>query len=57
MDRDCWTAVELETELERFERELRAARLKESTVRTYVDRSSIFVRWLAGDYQPMGPNE
>jgi hypothetical protein len=57
MDRDCWTVAELERELQRFEAELRGARLKDSTVRTYVDRSSVFIRWLAGDYEPVGPNE
>lgn len=49
--------MDLEREVRRFEQELRAARLKDSTVRTYVDRSSIFVRWLAGEYQPVGPDE
>jgi hypothetical protein len=57
MDSNCWTVVDLERELQRFEAELRRARLKDSSVRTYVHRSSIFIRWLAGDYQPVGPNE
>jgi hypothetical protein len=39
----------------KFERELRAADLRETSVRTYVDRTAIFLRWLAGDYQPQGP--
>jgi hypothetical protein len=36
--------------------ELRAAHLKESSVRTYVDRAATFLRWLDGEYQPRGPN-
>jgi hypothetical protein len=50
-----WSISELLSELERFETEARRAGLRENTVRTYVDRSSIFVRWLAGDYQFQGP--
>jgi hypothetical protein len=50
-----WSVVDLMGELERFEREARAAGLKETSVRTYVDRSRIFVRWLAGAYQFQGP--
>lgn len=46
-----WSLADLMDELERFEQEARAAGLQENTVRTYVDRSRIFVRWLAGDYQ------
>lgn len=49
-----WTIQELLDELDRFEREVRAAGLAENSVRTYVDRSRIFVRWLAGDYQFQG---
>lgn len=50
-----WTIGDLRIELDRFESEARRAGLKENTVRTYVDRSSIFLRWLAGDYQFQGP--
>ena len=50
-----WTIAELEAELDRFEAEARQAGRKENTVRTYVDRSRIFVRWLARDYQFEGP--
>lgn len=50
-----WTAAELEEALERFEREARTAGLAESSVETYVGRSRIFVRWLAGDFQFRGP--
>ena len=49
-----WRISELMDQLERFEQEARAAGLKEASVRTYVDRSRIFVRWLAGDYQFQG---
>ena len=52
---DTWTLAELERELKRFESELRAANLAENSVRTYVDRSERFIRWLAGDYHPQGP--
>lgn len=47
-----WTTAELASELDRFEAELREAGLAENSVRTYVDRSRYFVRWLAGDYAP-----
>ncbi len=49
-----WTIDDLKEELERFEREARAAGLAENSVRTYVDRSRIFVRWLDNDYQFQG---
>lgn len=45
-----WTLDELFAELARFEREARAAGLAESSVKTYVDRSERFLRWLNGDY-------
>lgn len=50
----AWTTLELKRELLRFEAELRAADLRESSIRTYVDRSETFVRWLDGDYKPRG---
>jgi hypothetical protein len=52
-----WTVGELLVELERFETEARRAGLREASIRTYVDGSRIFVRWLAGGYQFRGPNE
>lgn len=55
MSKKSWTVEELRQELDRFERELRDADLAENTVNTYVQRSEIFVRWLAGDYKPRGP--
>ena len=53
---DRWSLSELQEELVRFEAELRRAGLSESSVRTYVDRSSFFLRWLVGEYHPRGPN-
>jgi hypothetical protein len=53
---EAWTVKELLDELCRFEVELRAAGLAENTIRTYVDRSTYFVRWLSGDYEPRGPH-
>lgn len=51
-DRGPWTADRLQELLGQFEEELRDAGLAENSVRTYVDRSAYFVRWLAGDYRP-----
>jgi hypothetical protein len=51
-----YSVDELRDELRRFERELRAAGLKETSVTTYVDRTGRFLKWLDGDYQPRGPN-
>jgi hypothetical protein len=50
-----WTISELYAELERFEQAAMAAGLAESSVRTYVDRSRNFVRWLAGEFEFHGP--
>jgi hypothetical protein len=55
MPAETWTIADLLEELDRFERAARSAGLAESSVRTYADRSRIFVRWLAGDYQFQGP--
>ncbi len=55
-NRGPWTVTELHELLSEFEEELRAAGLEEKTVRTYVDRSTYFIRWLDGDYHPRGPN-
>jgi hypothetical protein len=51
---ETWTLRELHEELERFEQAARRAGLADSSVRTYVDRSRTFVRWLAGEYQFQG---
>jgi hypothetical protein len=50
-----WTIDELYAELDRFEQAARSAGLAENSVRTYVDRSRYFVRWLAGDFEFHGP--
>lgn len=55
MAEQSWTHDELLDELEGFERELRAAGLRDSSVRTYTDRTRTFLRWLVGDYTPRGP--
>jgi hypothetical protein len=55
MSQNRWTLDELHAELARFEQELRAARLKESSIHTYIDRTARFLRWLDGDYVPQGP--
>ncbi|MCB2175770.1 MAG: hypothetical protein KQH57_08175 [Actinomycetales bacterium] len=52
MAEQTWTMAELEDELARFERALRAAGKAPDTVDTYVGRSRIFLRWLADDYVP-----
>lgn len=48
----CWTLQQLEYELDRFERELRAAGFTENSVNTYIDRSARFLKWLSGEYKP-----
>lgn len=56
MDSQRYSADELREELRRFERQLRAAGLKETSITTYTDRTNRFLKWLDGDYQPRGPN-
>ena len=51
-----YSPAELRAELRRFEHELRAAGLKETSVATYADRTSRFLKWLEGDYQPRSPS-
>jgi len=46
---------ELHAELGRFDQELRAARLKESSIHTDIDRTPRFLRWLDGDNVPQEP--
>ena len=55
MAEQSWTHEELLAELVEFERELKAAGLRNSSVHTYTDRTSTFLRWLVGDYTPRGP--
>ncbi len=52
MSKETWTLDELHSELERWERELRGQGKSENTIATYIGRSEIFLRWLAGEYQP-----
>lgn len=54
--RGPWTVDQLRQLLGDFEAELRDAGLEENTIRTYVDRSTYFIRWLDDDYHPRGPN-
>jgi hypothetical protein len=49
------TLPELWAKLDEFEHELEAAQLAPSSVRTYVDRTKYFLRWLDGTYRPEGP--
>jgi hypothetical protein len=53
--RSEWTLAELQDELRNSEAALTRSGLKRNTIRTYVDRTEIFLRWLGGDYQPRGP--
>jgi hypothetical protein len=49
----AWTIEELRGEIERYERELLAAGMKQNTIQTYTDRARRFVAWLDGDYKPV----
>jgi hypothetical protein len=53
--KNSWTLAELHAEMDQFEVAARAAGLAETSVRTYVDDSRFFIRWLAGDSQFKGP--
>lgn len=55
--RSTWSIPDLLDELAAFEGELRSVGLRENTVNTYVGRSETFIRWLAGEYEPRGPND
>lgn len=54
-EKDSWTIGELKAKLAVFEAALRDAGLRENSVRTYVDRSERFIRWLVEEYTPKGP--
>jgi hypothetical protein len=56
IDSQRYSVDELRAELRRFERQLRAAGLKETSITTYTDRTNRFLKWLDGDYQPRGSN-
>lgn len=49
-----WSISELRDELERFEQEARLL-APDALMRTHVDRSRVFVRWLEGNPQFQGP--
>jgi hypothetical protein len=51
-----YSVDEFREQLRRFESELGAAGLKESSVTTYVDRTGRFLKWHEGGYQPRAPN-
>ena len=48
------SAADLCGQLDRFKAGLRAGGLSGSTIHAYLLGSSLFVRWLAGDYVPRG---
>lgn len=58
-----WSADDLRHELERWERELRTATnakgqpYSEDTIRTHIGHSAQFIRWLAGEWRPLGPRD
>ncbi len=54
--RQAWTLTELRVDLDAYRRELQAARMKPSAVKTSTERSETFVRWLEGRYTSRGPN-
>ena len=54
-EQTTFTLDELWQQLREFEAELKRARLRPATVDTYVGRTQTFLRWLAGDYHPVGP--
>lgn len=54
---DTWTLGQLRDELERWEELLRSNGYPDSTIQTYVGRSELFLRWLAGEWQPTGPRD
>ena len=56
-DRDTWTLEELWKDLRSWERELRANGYPDTTVKTYIGRSEIFLRWLSGEWEPRGPRD
>lgn len=55
MTEDSWTLDELQAEAERYVREARARGLADSTVQTYEMQTRQFIRWLAGEMNPLGP--
>jgi hypothetical protein len=54
--RGPWTPIELTSELASYRAELEAARMQPLAIRTYVNCSEMFVRWLGGHYTTRGPH-
>lgn len=58
-----WTVNELRPELERWEQQMRAATgsqgqpYSEHTIKTHIGHSRQFIRWLAGEWEPLGPRD
>ena len=50
-----WTISELNESLDIYEQELRDKGLRRSSINTYVQHPERFIRWLANDYSPQGP--
>jgi len=48
-----WTLDDLHQALDRYEQLLASSGKSSSTIHTYVDRPRRFLRWLAGDYDPL----
>jgi len=48
-----WTLDDLRQALDRYERLLVSSGKAPNTVRTYLDHPRRFLRWLAGDYDPL----
>ena len=51
----AWTISELNDSLNIYEQELRDKGLRRSSINTYVQHPERFIRWLADDYSPQGP--
>jgi hypothetical protein len=56
-----WTLADLRRDLDRWERELRGSvgsdgqPYSEHTISTHINHSAQFIRWLAGEWRPLGP--
>jgi hypothetical protein len=51
-DESRWSAQELRSALDRYEKELRAAGKTRNTISTYVQHPERFINWLEGRYHP-----
>lgn len=56
-DERRWTLVELWQEWGEFRAYLVAQGLRPASVETYTSRVKTFLRWLTGDYLPLGPRD